>query len=547
MSAMTGTLISEPPYFHRQYENDIPKKEKAQKKEEGGIYDQCVRVGLVALPIISLYRPFSKSLSLFSDCSRTITSLLGLIQNLSEQNIKGSAKASLDLLLAISSLAATIFLHPLGMCITTAHDICISLYKIYLAINEGNKEEVIKQLLQITTNSLYLALMVYGSLEMQIASLALQVIWEGFNSLDELKNKNYLEFASHLLMAAIRMNQMIPQLKLLKQQKELQAAIQKLCGDLHEKWQFPSDHLPIGIVVDGMEIISFNVLNDAYIEWIYKDTQGLNHSLITELDKKINDEGLTLRDKYVIDMILKMLSQSDNRALLCLQECSPQFLKELENSLPSNWNLIKSDSKLSDQNVVLYNSDKLKYIPEKSEISFDGYPCDPGRSILSLLFQKKDGQNIRIFNTHVPGDPSLPGLDEFAKFIKDHSNPDEINVALGDLNFERNSLEKSLDKVNLKGCDIYSPYNTNIDPLTKEGKCIDHIIVFGKKVPSKELTPNEVLEGLQKTTDLIAKPQNKDLQILPPKNKTSFSTEEVDRAAFFSKSHVKPKKTVRIQ
>ena len=48
-------------------------------------------------------------------------------------------------------------------------------------------------------------------------------------------------------------------------------------GELHEKWQFPSDHLPVGIEVDGVKIISWNVLNNVYMEWVTtKDSQGLN-------------------------------------------------------------------------------------------------------------------------------------------------------------------------------------------------------------------------------------------------------------------------------
>src|ERR1700733_12939794 len=69
-------------------------------------------------------------------------------------------------------------------------------------------------------------------------------------------------------------------------------------GCLRCDWTLPSDHLPIGITllgVDSINIASWNVLNNEYLKYVIGDYQGLNGSTITDENKKISDEGLTLR------------------------------------------------------------------------------------------------------------------------------------------------------------------------------------------------------------------------------------------------------------
>ena len=97
-------------------------------------------------------------------------------------------------------------------------------------------------------------------------------------------------------------------------------------GELQERWKFPSDHLPIGISIQdtttSFRVISWNVLNSAYMKWIYDNSQGLARSDLTKEDIPIKEGGLTLREQHVIDLV-----QSFSTDILCLQECSEIFIK----------------------------------------------------------------------------------------------------------------------------------------------------------------------------------------------------------------------------
>ena len=91
-------------------------------------------------------------------------------------------------------------------------------------------------------------------------------------------------------------------------------------GELQEKWQFLSDHLPIGMTIDDLNIVSWNVLDAEYMSWITKNEQGLSRSMITDEHVYIGDSKLTIRDKHVVDLILQTISHPTHpRSILSLK------------------------------------------------------------------------------------------------------------------------------------------------------------------------------------------------------------------------------------
>ncbi|MFA6119072.1 MAG: hypothetical protein WC688_04060 [Parachlamydiales bacterium] len=161
-----------------------------------------------------------------------------------------------------------------------------------------------------------------------------------------------------------------------------------------------------------------------------------------------------------------------------------------------------TERSIEDQNVILFNKNNLNYNSSQSTISDDGYPSNPGRTIMNCLFERSDGKNLRIFNSHLPGDPSLPGRFEFCDYLKKHSKDDEISVAMGDMNFEKAEIQDACKKQGLNDASVVSPnYGTNVDPC-RESKVIDHMIVSGTK-NIFTLSAEKVLAGLDAIASLI--------------------------------------------
>jgi hypothetical protein len=275
-------------------------------------------------------------------------------------------------------------------------------------------------------------------------------------------------------------------------------------GELQERWEFPSDHLPVGASIDDFHLASWNVLNTIYLDWLYNNSQGLARSLIADENVPVNAEGLTKRDLHVIEDILQMIQNPHcPKSMIALQECGRPFLKELVKHLPANWQMIRTNDKLRDENVVLYNTDRFIYVADESSIVYDAFPCQMGRALQNLVFLNKlTGKRYQVFNAHLPGDPNLPGRYEFAQYVLSHAKKDAVNVALGDMNFNEEEMADAFHDVDPNHrFTNYSSYPTNVG-LDFCSKNIDHVFVRNATF-ARGNTPNEVLSGLQQMVNLL--------------------------------------------
>lgn len=469
--------------YHREYDHDVPQQDHLAS-----------RVAMAALPFFSLIPQLRFPLSLAMGSLRVWNHSDHLGRNIAQQA---------QLVVAIIALAAAIFCHPIGQIIVSMQDIILDVK--FLITECATKEEAIYTLFKIFNNLLYLALVTWGGLELSIVCLALQLVMNLIDSVKDFKQGRWIEGCAHLLMAAVRLEQTYTQCQLLKRNWEIEDAIKRFkVGELHEKWQFPSDHLPVGIEVNGVRIISWNVLNNAYIDWVTeKDSQGLNGSLISELNKPVGDTGLTMRDLYVADLVKDMMAHGH---VIALQECGEPFLQCLQQKLPSSWSLVRSfETARKDQDVILYDKTKVEHL--SSHTNMDAYPSSKDRPLQQETFAA-NGMNLNLFNAHIPGDPTLPGRDEFARYVASQHHAGDVTIALGDNNFERDEMIAAYRHAGFSDFSIHSPWKTNIDPATKESKGIDHLFVVGTE-NSRDLRPDEVLHNLEDTIHLLNTNHNK--------------------------------------
>lgn len=467
-------LVSGPirqPRIHHDFDHDIPPPESLSQ-----------RVFLAILPIISLIRPIGRALTIGTSSLRLF---------FAGKEIDASLKKIANLALAVAAVAGLIFYNWAGMFIITTHDIILNVQHIF-----SSNEQVLESC-KLINNIAYLTLLTFGSLELQIISLATQILFNLGSAYIEYKKGRYLEAGTNLFMSGIRFAQFNNYLELLNRRKKVQEAIRNIyVGKMKDKWQFPSDHLPIGIEVDGeFEVLSWNVMNNCYMKWVkITDSQGLNGSMLTELDVKVNDKGLTKRDLLVVDM-LNSMTNKPKAGLIALQECGEPFLEKLSESLPKNWHIARSfDHAVKDQEVVLYNDNFVSFDKNLSKTPLDAYPSFPGRQLSQSFFRRKtDGKGIRIFNAHIPGDPNLPGPEEYAKYISNYQSSSDILIALGDCNFERNKMTKAFEDVGLLKEHypeevLHSFWPTNVHPHIADfspgplrSKAIDHALVLNAK------------------------------------------------------------------
>jgi endonuclease/exonuclease/phosphatase family metal-dependent hydrolase len=275
-------------------------------------------------------------------------------------------------------------------------------------------------------------------------------------------------------------------------------------GELQERWQFPSDHLAIGMTFDDLHIASWNILDAEAMDWVTKEnSQGISRSMIAEEHIYIGDSELTIRDQHVAQIVRQMLIHPTHpRSILGLQECSDAFLEELLTHLPANFELIadKGNAMIIDRNV-------FEIVDVKAVAGV--YSASPNRTFQDITLRRLDnGELLRFLNTHIPGDPQGPGRYEFARYLADTFNPLLPTIALGDMNFNEVEMSDALRQAFVRGrqpFSVYSPYCTNISPYIFISKAIDHFLVYNPEKSSLQLDqPDEVIPGLQKIVDLLS-------------------------------------------
>lgn len=266
-------------------------------------------------------------------------------------------------------------------------------------------------------------------------------------------------------------------------------------GELQEKWEFPSDHLPIGITFDNLHIISWNVLNTKHIHWVIeKNSQGLSHSLIGNEHVFIGNSNLTLRDQHIVELILQMIAHPTHpKSVLALQESGESFLEELREKLPFHFKIVANGELafLFDTHIFeIYSHDEI----------FNIFENEPQRAIQDIILQRlNNGQLLRFINAHLPGDPTKPAPMELALYLASSFDSSYTTLAMGDMNFTAVEMGTALDNA-FNGSppfSLYSPYCTNISPGIFTSKAIDHFFFYSYEnfFPIVNY-PNEIFIGL---------------------------------------------------
>jgi len=531
--------------------NQPKQVEESKDKKDTSFVGVCKRVAFTALPFLSLYKPFSFPLAIAMGSLRCVSSISQLIASRSSHDPMEFRAAVLQTAISVAALACTIIAHPLGMIIIAASDMVQNIGKMIVAIEKGDYKKALEHGVHVLSDALFLTVFLYGSLELSVAFFAIQTLLALYHSHSEFKKGNFIEGLGHLGMSFVRGHQLYSQSQLLHYKYMLQNLLKKFnaqsnqqtavathnveasspasstsspmkeegqsyVGELGEKWQFPSDHLPVGGKVGNVHVISWNILNKNFMSWVYQNTQGLNGSMITQLDKPSpRNPSITLREELVIKYLLEMMNdpRHSGNLMLALQECSPEFLNALIPQLPPHMGIVLSDSKfgLKDQNVVIYNKNTFRFLAEESSFPHPFHKSDSKRTLMDLVFEETaTGQKYQLINAHLPGDPNLPGRNEFARYMLNYSKNDCITMAVGDMNFTDAELQlafaQEAQKLHLEShFHNLVDYNTNVGAYTLDGKSIDHIWVDtkGKNIACEGMKPDEVLKGLQSTVDLL--------------------------------------------
>lgn len=201
-------MISHPVYYYRQFENDI-------YQYSNNFYVQKIKkIFNITFPFISLYRPIGKPLTIGLSALRGASYIPSIFYFTYNKNYKKAGFSFFNSFMATIAASFAIFNNAKGMAISSFHDFLISFKDSFYSLKKGDYKDLYENSFNTVNNLLFLAMLLFGNIELAVISLTFQIAFELYKSFDDFKDKNYLESFSHLVMSAIRAYQLKPQAKL---------------------------------------------------------------------------------------------------------------------------------------------------------------------------------------------------------------------------------------------------------------------------------------------------------------------------------------------
>lgn len=256
------------PYYHRQYDNDLKEDKTSQSYS-----NFAKRVALTSLPFLSLYQPFGKAINFTMGSARVVTNGVGVVTS---ENWKRVAIQTAELGLALVALVGVFYHFTLGLYLTTLADVAINLFHICENTYSGDVEHLIEQLLQALGSTLYLGIMLTGSLEVVILSLVIQSMISFYQASEEWKDGRIPEAVAKTLMGMIRTFQAHQQFEVLQTRNVLRAKYKEFTESLQKgrKIDHLWDHPLIAYVAEMQDLPEGEIASQSYT---FSDANGQVH------------------------------------------------------------------------------------------------------------------------------------------------------------------------------------------------------------------------------------------------------------------------------
>src|ERR1700761_8211439 len=192
--------LVKPSYYQRRFDLDLPKQVPAN-------WEICKRIALLSLPFISLYQPIGRVVSLVSGGSQLVTNLAQTGDAANKGELSAAAMAMGQTALSVTALAGTFFNFQTGQFISTFIEMGVGCYRVGNYLGQGEYPKAAEELLQALGSSLYLAIMMHGSLEVALASMVVQGFISFYGASQEFKEGKWPEFIAKMAMGGIRFGQ----------------------------------------------------------------------------------------------------------------------------------------------------------------------------------------------------------------------------------------------------------------------------------------------------------------------------------------------------
>jgi len=205
-------MIHHPIIYVRDFQNDVPRP--APKP--------YLRAILAALPLLALYRPLRHPLSCGMSILRGATHFNETVNLFKKGEHREALFQLADTGMAVAAVAL-FFFHPVfSLLATSAADLFIHLRTLIGTIRQGQWEKGMEALAWLFLDTLFILSICYGAIEITVACMLLQIALDFHLLKQHFLKGDFLEGISQLIVTTAHLQQVAPQIKVLKWKWEVQ-------------------------------------------------------------------------------------------------------------------------------------------------------------------------------------------------------------------------------------------------------------------------------------------------------------------------------------
>jgi hypothetical protein len=199
-------MISHPIIYVRDFQNDVPRP----------VEKPYARALLAALPLLALYRPLRNPLSCGMSLLRSATHFHESVQLFEKGKNREAIFQLVDTGLAVAAVGL-FFFHPvLSLLATSSADMFIHLRTLFIAVREAQWEKGMETLAWLFLDALFIVSICHGSIEITVACMLLQIALDFYLLRGHFLKGDFLQGISQLILATVHLQQVAPQIKVLK-------------------------------------------------------------------------------------------------------------------------------------------------------------------------------------------------------------------------------------------------------------------------------------------------------------------------------------------
>lgn len=204
-------MINHPIIYHRNFRPDL-----FNIFEIGKITEPYRKKILALLPIIALHERFRRPLSLGMTSLRTVGQISQLTKQIKDRNGKEGVYSLLQVSLGTASIGLFFFNPIFSQLATSTSDLICNSRAFIERVKAGDKQKACESLSALALDTLYLASFCYGSIQITVACMVLQVGTSMIQVGQHFKEGSYFEGICQAIVAGNQVKQAIPQVKLLQ-------------------------------------------------------------------------------------------------------------------------------------------------------------------------------------------------------------------------------------------------------------------------------------------------------------------------------------------